>query len=160
MNLKQYFLTNNGAYKAHQKHAVKGIMVHSTGANNPWLKRLIAPDDGTLGRNEYNNHWNQDQPIGTEACAHAVIGKRADGSIATYQALPWDIAGWHSGPGWLGTANYMGWIGFEIMEDRLDDPVYFAAVYQEAVELTAYLCRFFSLDAMTAVKSHPPKVSR
>ena len=33
----------------------KGIMVHSTGAENPWLKRYVGPDDGLLGKNQYNN---------------------------------------------------------------------------------------------------------
>ena len=63
-------------------------MVHSTGANNPWLKRYVGPDDGLLGKNQYNNHWNQ--PMDREVCVHAFIGKLADGTVATYQTLPWD----------------------------------------------------------------------
>ncbi|MEC1375022.1 SPOR domain-containing protein [Heyndrickxia oleronia] len=98
-------------------------MVHSTGANNPWLKRYVGPDDGLLGKNQYNNHWNQDKPGGRQVCVHAFIGKLADGSIATYQTLPWNHRGWHAG----GTANNSH-IGFEICEDGV------------------YLCKLYGLS--------------
>ena len=148
MNLKTLFLTQNNCYKAGKRHTVKGIMVHSTGANNPWLKRYVGPDDGLLGPNPNNNHWNTPTPGGRSVCVHAFIGKLKDGSIATYQTLPWDMVGWHSGSGSLGSANNAnnnGYIGFEICEDGLTDPVYFNQVYQEAVELCAYLCKTFNI---------------
>lgn len=115
-------------------------MVHSTGANNPYLKRYVGPDDGLLGENQYGNHWNQDKPGGISVCVHAFIGKLADGSIATYQTLPWNMRGWHAG----GSANN-NYIGFEICEDGLDDAAYFNAVYREAVELCVYLCGQYGL---------------
>ena len=37
MNLHKLIFTENACYKAGRKITVKGIMVHSTGANNPWL---------------------------------------------------------------------------------------------------------------------------
>ena len=46
MNLHKLILTNNACYKAGKTIVPKGIMVHSTGANNPWLKRYVGPDDG------------------------------------------------------------------------------------------------------------------
>jgi len=140
MNLRKLILTQNDCYKSGKKIKPKGIMVHSTGANNPYLRRYVGPDDGLLGHNPYNNHWNQPRPDGQQKCVHAFIGKLADGSIATYQTLPWDHRGWHAG----GKANDTH-IGFEICEDGLDDPAYFAAVYREAVELCAYLCQQFGL---------------
>ncbi len=151
MNLKTLFLTNNDCYKSGKRHTVKGIMVHSTGANNPWLKRYVGPDDGLLGPNPYNNHWNTPKPDGRSVCVHAFIGKLQDGSIATYQTLPWDMVGWHSGSGSLGSAknaNNNGYIGFEICEDDLTDASYFNKVYTEAVELCAYLCKKFNLDPL------------
>ena len=72
-----------------------GVMVHSTGANNPNLKRYVGPDDGLLGVNQYGNHWNTATPGGSQVCVHAFIGKLKDGSIATYQTLPWNMQGWH-----------------------------------------------------------------
>lgn len=147
MNLHQCFLTKNKCYQTGAKMKPKGVMVHSTGANNPTLRRYVQPDDGLLGRNPNGNHWNRYQPGGSSVCVHAFIGKLRDGSIATYQTLPWDMRGWHAGSGKKGSANN-GYIGFEICEDGLTDPVYFAKVYQEAVELTAYLCKLYSLDPL------------
>jgi hypothetical protein len=80
MNLHKLILTNNACYKAGRTITPKGIMVHSTGANNPWLKRYVGPDDGLLGKNQYNNHWNQDKPGGRQVCVHAFIGKLANGT--------------------------------------------------------------------------------
>ncbi len=140
MNLRKLILTQNDCYKAGRTIVPKGIMVHSTGANNPELRRYVGPDDGLLGKNQYNNHWNQARPDGQQKCVHAFIGKLADGSIATYQTLPWDMRGWHAG----GKANDTH-IGFEICEDGLKDRAYFDRVYKEAVDLCAYLCRQFGL---------------
>ncbi|KIO68704.1 hypothetical protein B4064_1630 [Caldibacillus thermoamylovorans] len=141
MKLYKLILTNNACYKAGKTIELKGIMVHSTGANNPWLKRYVGPDDGLLGKNQYNNHWNQDKPGGRQVCVHAFIGKLADGSIATYQTLPWNHRGWHAG----GDANNTH-IGFEICEDGLTDASYFSAVYKEAVELCVHLCKLYGLS--------------
>ena len=140
MNLKQLYLTKNECYKTGRKIIPKGIMVLSTGANNPNLKRYVGPDDGLLGKNPYNNHWNQPRPDGRQVCVHAFIGKLKDGSIATYQTLPWNHRGWHAG----GDANNTH-IGFEICEDNLTDKNYFNKVYKEAVELAAYLCKQYKL---------------
>ena len=144
MNLRKLILTNNACYKAGKTITPKGIMVHSTGANNPNLKRYVGPDDGLLGKNQYNNHWNQDKPDGRQVCVHAFIGKLKDGSIATYQTLPWNHRGWHGGSGSKGSANDTH-IGFEICEDNLTDATYFNKVYKEAVELCVYLCRLYNL---------------
>lgn len=141
MNLQKLIFTNNDCYKAGKKIVPKGVMVHSTGANNPYLKRYVGPDDGKLGKNTYNNHWNQ--PMDRSVCVHAFIGKLNDGSIATYQTLPWDHRGWHGG----GDSNNTH-ISFEICEDGLTNKDYFNAVYTEAVELTAMLCKDYNLDPM------------
>ena len=138
MNLHQLIFTENACYKSGRKITPRGIMVHSTGANNPMLSRYVGPDDGFLGKNRYNNHWNQ--PMNTQVCVHGFIGKLADGSVATYQTLPWDHRGWHAG----GSANNTH-IGFEICEDGLEDGEYFREVYREAVELCAYLCKKYGL---------------
>ena len=140
MNLHKLFLTNNECYKVGRTITPKGIMVHSTGANNPNLKRYVGPDDGLLGVNQYGNHWNVERPGGRQVCVHAFIGKLKDGTIATYQTLPWNMRGWHGG----GSSNNTH-IGFEICEDGLTDASYFSAVYKEAVELCVYLCKQYGL---------------
>jgi N-acetylmuramoyl-L-alanine amidase len=146
MNLHKQLLTKNECYSKGVSITPVGVMVHSTGANNPNLKRYVQPDDGLLGTNNAGNDFNQYRPGGRQVCVHAFIGKLADGTIATYQTLPWAMRGWHSGKGSKGSANNMGYIGFEICEDGLTDSVYFGKVYREAVELTAYLCKLYKLD--------------
>lgn len=147
MRLKKLFLTKNECYTKGKTIVPKGIMVHSTAVNNPYLKRYVGPDDGLLGVNKYGNHWNRFRPGGKQVCVHAFIGKLNDGSVATYQTLPWTFMGWHSGRGNKGSAN-SSYIGFEICEDGLTDKTYFEKVYKEAVELVAHLCNEFDLDPL------------
>lgn len=145
MNLRKQLATKNDCYKAGTKRkSTKGIFWHSTGANNPTLKRYVQPDDGALGKNIYGNSWNRS---GLAKCCHAFIGKLASGKIATYQILPWGMRGWHAGTGKNGSAN-ASYIGFEICEDGLTDKAYAMKVYQEAVELTAYLCEMYKLNPL------------
>lgn len=140
MNLRKLILTENDCYKARRTINVKGAMLHSTAAKNPHLKRYVGPDDGALGVNKNNNHWNTPRPDGQKKCVHAFIGKLADGSIATYQTLPWTCRGWHAGD----TEGNEYYIGVEMCEDDLTDAAYFNAVYKEAVELFAFLCKEFN----------------
>jgi N-acetylmuramoyl-L-alanine amidase len=141
--IRKLYLTNNNCYKAGQYITPKGVMVHSTGANNPTLKRYLAPNDGLIGVNAYGNHWNQPTPDGQQKCVQGFIGKLDNGTVATYQTLPWNMRGWHAG----GAANNTH-IGFEICEDGLNDSVYFNKVYAQAVELTAYLCQQYNLNPL------------
>lgn len=140
MHLIKNYLTENDCYKKGKTIKPKGVMVHSTGVNNPFIKRYVQPNVNGIGENANRNHWNRP---GVQKCVHAFIGKLANGSIATVQTLPWNHRGWHCG----GDANDTH-ISFEICEDALTDKGYFAKVYQEAVELTAYLCKLYKLDPM------------
>ena len=153
MKIIQQYLTRNECYRAGRTIRPHGIMVHSTGANNPSVARYV-PGDEEIGRNTYGNHWDQtnteykakfDKKL--NKCAHAFVGKFADGSVGTVQTLPWNRRGWHCGRGKNGSGNDTH-ISFEICEDGLTDASYFKAVYQEAVELTAMLCREYNLDPM------------
>ena len=147
MNLHKLIFTKCDSYKAATKITPKGVMVHSTGANNPNLKRYVNPDDGLLGKNTNNNHYNMPN-VGKSV--HAFIGKLKDGSIATYQVLPFNYKSGHCGTGTKGKAYSANstHISFEICEDNLKDAEYFKKVYQEAVEFTAYLCKEYNLDPM------------
>ena len=144
MTLYRRFLTRNDCYAAGRTITPQGVMVHSTGANNPKVSRYV-PGDEVLGVNRNGNHW--DRP-GVDKCVHAFIGKIADGSVAAVQTLPWDRRGWHAGTGTSGRSANDTHIAFEICEDGLDDLDYFAAVYQAAAELTALLCRQYGLDPL------------
>jgi N-acetylmuramoyl-L-alanine amidase len=142
-DITQKFLTKNDCYKAGRKITPKGIMVHSTGANNPKLSRYIQPDDGILGKNPNQNDWNMG---GIDRCVHGFIGKDKNGKARIYQTLPWNHRGWHGG----GKSNDTH-IGFEICEDGLTDPIYFNEVYNLAVELCAFLCKEFNLTVDTVI---------
>ena len=154
MNLLTCIFTENRCYKTGASIKPKGVMVHSTGANNPNLRRYVQPVSTTpdragllarLGTNPNGNHWNR---AGLNVCVHGFIGKLADGSVAAVQTLPWNRRGWHAGDGSSGRSANDTHISFEICEDGLDDPDYFAQAYREAVELTALLCREYDLDPL------------
>ncbi len=154
MNLLTCIFTENRCYKTGATIKPKGVMVHSTGANNPNLRRYVQPVSTTpdragllarLGTNPNGNHWNR---AGLSVCVHGFIGKLADGSVAAVQTLPWDRRGWHAGNGSSGRSANDTHISFEICEDGLDDPDYFARAYREAVELTAMLCKQYGLDPL------------
>lgn len=134
---------NSDCYNQGVTQIPTGVQVHSTGANNPYLKRYVQPDDGRLGKNTNGNDHNKP---GGNVCANAYIGKLEDGTVAVYQTLPWDMRCWLSGSGSNGNANRLGYIGYEICEDGLTDRTYFDAVMEKAVLLTAYLCNAYSLS--------------
>lgn len=156
MTLIKQYLTRNDCYRTGAILAPGGIMVHSTGVENPNLSRYV-PGDDFIGQNQYENHWNQSNAEWSarfghtlDKCVHAFIGKAADGSVATVQTLPWDMRGWHAGK----RAGNDKYIGFEICEDGLDDLQYLGDVISEAVSLCAMLCRQFDLDPMTDIICH------
>ena len=155
-------------YKETSEMKVKGILWHSTGANNPNLKRYIQPSDirpihdtyskekwlTLLGKNKYKNDWNH---MTKKAGLNAWIGKLLDGKIAAVQTMPWEFSPWGCGKGRKGSCND-GWIQFEICEDNLSDKSYFNKVYQEACELTAYLCKLYNIDPKGTVLHNGVKV--
>lgn len=143
--------TNSKCYKNTGIMNPVGILWHSTGCNNPNLKRYVQPlttDTNyneiikLLGKNTYGNDWNH---VNVDAGLNCWIGKLADGSVATVQTMPWNYRPWGCGSGFRGSCNN-GWIQFEICEDALNDANYFNKVYKEACELTAYLCKLYNID--------------
>ena len=156
--------TNSTCYKGTNTMTVKGVLWHSTGANNPTLKRYVQPSDtpdkrdtvtlAQIGKNAYKNDWNH---IERQAGLNCWIGKLADGTVTTIQTMPWDYRPWGCGSGSKGSCN-SGWIQFEICEDGLTDKTYFNAVYKEACEITAYLCKMFNIDPNGTVNVNGVKV--
>ena len=148
--------TQSTCYKNTKEMTIKGVLWHSTGANNPYLKRYIQPskltqeaDSGPqdellelLGKNKYQNDWNHTyQRTGVNGW----IGKLADETVTTVQTMPWNFRPWGCGSGKKGSCND-GWIQLEICESDLKDKNYFKKVYKEACELTAYLCKLYNID--------------
>lgn len=144
-------LTNSTCYKGTKTMKPKGVLWHSTGANNTALSRYVQPYETDsnykelieiLGDNKYNNDWNH---ITYQAGVNAFIGKLADGTVSTVQTMPWNYKPWGCGRGSKGSCND-AFIQFEICEDSLTNKDYFNKVYKEACELTAYLCNMYNLD--------------
>ena len=160
--------TQSTCYKGTSEMTVKGVLWHSTGANNPTLKRYVQPSNvrpaedtyskeewlKILGKNQYNNDWNH---ISHQAGLNCWIGKLADGTVTTVQTMPWNWKPWGCGSGSKGSCN-SGWIQFEICEDGLTDKAYFEKVYKEACEITAYLCKMFNIDPKGTVTHNGVKV--
>lgn len=154
MKLLKCILTENDCFQTNRTIRPSGVMVHSTGANNPTLRRYVQPVASTPGReallaqlgvNSNGNHWNRP---GLDVCVHAFVGRLADGTPAAVQTLPWAHRGWHAGTGTSGQSANNTHISFEICEDNLTDPAYFHQAFQTAAELTAMLCREYGLDPM------------
>ncbi len=167
MRLRKQLLTKNECCIIGRTIHPEGVMVHSTGANNPNVSRYVPGDTemGYSGQPRWNAYHAGGKDIGPHAfvkgpktgackicgggqkCVHAFIGRFADGKVGTVQTMPWNCRGWHGASGKKGCCNNTH-VGFEICEDGLTDPAYFKAVYQEAVELTAMLCKKYGLDPL------------
>ena len=136
---------NNLCYIAAQKMVPKGIVVHSTGANNPCLKRYVdAPNE--VGINRYGNHWNVEKPGGRKVCVHAFIGYDHYMQVRVAELLPLDICCWGVGSGKHGSYNYdPAYIQFEICEDNLTEKTYYDNAFAVAAEYCAELCRTYGI---------------
>lgn len=155
MNILTCMLTQNRWYKSGKTIPMTGIVVHSSGANNPELRRYVQPTRGSggywdmmaqIGTNQYANDWNRaDQPYGM----HAFVGKLAGGGTAAVQTLPWNRFLWGCGSGKNGSYNNSH-IQFEICEDTTDG-AYTKAAYRAAAELCAQLCREFDIPVQRIV---------
>ncbi|HWS41488.1 MAG TPA: peptidoglycan recognition family protein [Pseudoflavonifractor sp.] len=142
MTITEHILTKNDCWKEGRTITPSGVMVHSPGVAQPNVDVFL-------------NTWNVP---GYAACVHAFVTK--DGAV---QTLPWNWRGWHAGSAAAGkvSANNTH-IGFEILEpaghtydgsvmvgyDSAKNAAYFAAVYRNAVELTAQLCKKYELDPL------------
>ena len=131
------YAKNNLCYKAARTMPTgspAGIIIHSTGANNPNLKRYVnAPE--ICGENPYRNYF--DRPD-SNVCPHAVIGKDKNGEVKAAKLLPWNVCCWGCGSGSKGSYNYSpAYIQIEVCEDALNDRAYF----EEAFGLVADLCK-------------------
>ena len=153
------YARNNGAFRAARKMpqgSPAGIIIHSTGANNPYLKRYVnAPD--ICGVNPYKNYF--DRP-NTDICPHAVIGKDRTGDVKAAKLLPWNICCWGCGSGSKGSYNYApAYIQIEICEDALTDQEYFDEAFSLAVELCQRLMHNYGIRPENVI-SHKEAYAR
>ncbi|MEG1072557.1 MAG: N-acetylmuramoyl-L-alanine amidase [Oscillospiraceae bacterium] len=141
MKLTQQFLTQNDCFSGGRTMIPRGVMVHSTGVAQPSPQAFIR-------------QWNkQDVPV----CVHAFVCE-----TGVIQTLPWNRRGWHAGTGTSGRSANNTHISFEICEpkghtyaggtmlnyDVAKNADYFAKIYQNAVDLTAMLCKEYRLNPL------------
>ncbi len=170
MDIIKAHATKNLCYIANKKMVPKGIVVHSTGANNPNLKRYVDSPEN-VGVNKYGNHWNQATPGGRKVCVHAFIGYDKNKVVRVAEILPLDICCWgvgaipydkygnelssaksskfhHYGPSY----NYdPAYIQFEICEDDLTDKEYYTRAFSVAAEYCAELCEKYGIPIANIV---------
>lgn len=151
MDIIKAYATKNLCYIAAQKMVPKGIVVHSTGANNPYLKRYVdCPEE--VGVNRFGNHWNTATPGGRKVCVHAFIGYDKNNKVRIAEILPLDICCWGVGGGSKGSFNYdPSHIQFEICEDDKSNAQYYRKAFDLAAEYCAYLCKKFGFVAESII---------
>ena len=149
MEIIQCYQTKNPCYRKGTPMKPVGIVVHSTGANNPHLCRYVDCPE-RLGVNRYGNHWNRPEAA---TLVHGAIGLDKEGVVTVVNTLPYTMAAWGVGKGSRGSYNYdpTGHIQFEMCEDDLTDPSYFDQVMGTAVAYCARLCREYGLAAESIV---------
>lgn len=146
MNLTKRFMTKNRCYTNQIKIKPTKLVLHSLGVAQPNANVLISSWDSQTA----------------EVSIHAFIMEHE-----VVQTLPWDHRAWHVGRGKNGSYNDCA-IGVEICEpsghkynggtmigyDVAKNKDYFAAVYKNAVELFAYLCKEFNLNPLKDIVCH------
>ena len=154
------YATNSGCYKKNKpmpSGSPMGIIVHSTGVNNPNLKRYVnAPD--ICGENIYKNYF--DRPD-CDVCPHGVIGKDKNGEVKAAKLLPWDICCWGCGNGSKGSYNYNpAYIQIEICEDDLTDREYFFKAFILMAQLCNRLMKNYPTIKLENIISHKEACAR
>lgn len=141
LSIKQQLLTQNDCCREGRPLKPQGVMVHSTGVAQPNPQVFLRS-------------WNKP---GVEKCVHAFVSQ--EGII---QTLPWTTRAWHAGTGTTGRSANNTHLSFECCEpsghtyqggtmvgyDPKANEGYFQNVYQNAVALTAMLCRQFQLNPL------------
>lgn len=146
MKITKNYLTKNRCFTNAKKIKITKLVLHSLGVAQPNADVLIKS-------------WNS--PL-KSVCVHAFI--ETDRII---QTLPWDYKAWHVGKGKNGSYNDCA-IGVEICEpkghtykgstminyDIKANESYFKKVYNNAVDLFAYLCDLYNLNPLKDIYCH------
>ena len=149
MNTIVAYATNNLCYQAAQPMKPTGLLIHSTGANNPNLKRYVnCPEE--CGENPNKNYWDNPTPEGYKLCVHAFIGYDKNKRVRDAQILPYNIASWGCGKGPKGSFNYNphGKIQVELCEDSMTNATYFKQVWEVTVDWCVDLCKRYDFDPL------------
>ncbi len=129
--------TYSGAYKANRRIKPKGIVIHSTGAENPNLWRWVNSPK-YAGENPNDNYFsgvNDERQV----LPHAVFGLDIDGKCAIIKILDYDYRCWGCGSGVKGSYNDSH-IQIEIAEDYGLTRAYLLDALNSVAEWAAIQC--------------------
>ncbi len=131
-----------------------GIVVHSTGADNEYLRRYCN-NEQALGKNKYGNFWGTGSSTeqADRGIPHAAIGLDINQNIAIAQVMPFNMRCWGCGSGKNGSYN-ISHLQFEICEDDTENGEYFTKAFDKAAQFCAYLMEKFPTIKTENIVSH------
>lgn len=167
MKVKSCICTHSSAYlhNPKMKTTPQGIVIHSTGANNPYIKRYVQPtaDNSNcreiltdIGKNEHNNDWNRVdlKTNPRRVCPHGIVGLNAKNEVCAYQILPYELCCNGCGKGKNGSYNtHPPYIQIETCEDDLRDTSYFLKCMAILAEWCAELSEVYGIP-INRIVSH------
>lgn len=136
------WMKNSTAYAKNMKLNPKGIVIHSSGRNMPYLYYYVQPsksdpeydflikDIGYNKRHNDYNHTHRDYDF------HYWIGKRKNGQVVTIMTYPWYLKTWND-----------DFIHIFVCEDDLNNEEYLRDCLNELIYLCNMLCQHFNWDS-------------
>lgn len=134
-------MTNSTQWAYHKKLTPKGIVIHSSGRNNPYLRQYVQPSKKDknyanlimqLGENRKHNDWNH---IHTSYNFHYWVGKDKSNDVVSVQTFPLNMKTWND-----------DYIHICICEDKLQDKTYLINCLYEVIYLCYVICKEFNWD--------------
>lgn len=128
-------MTNSTQWAYYKTLKPKGIIIHSSGRNNPYLRHFVQPSKNDenyediisqLGENKRHDDWNH---IHTAYNFHYWIGKDNFDNVVSIQTFPLDVKTWKD-----------SYIHICICEDNLDNPTYLTNCISKLIKLCKSLC--------------------
>jgi N-acetylmuramoyl-L-alanine amidase len=147
VNFLEEFQKENPWYTNPRPMNPAGIVLHSTGCNNPNLNRYVGSNNPLIGKNRYDNHWNHST---ANKCAHMFGGKLVDKTPAIVQTLPFTQKCACVGKGPKGSYNNTH-IQIEVCEDGLEDEKYYKDIFGMVETLFVALCKQFNIKVENIV---------
>lgn len=148
------YLSASKWYNSSGAYSPKGLLWHDTASDNVYIHRYVMPADNDpkkeeltklLGKNPYGNDYNHSGK-NLDKGVNAFVGTIADGkTVTSVVTAPYNKRPWGCGGGRFGSLNDTHW-QWEICQDNKKSVSYFKDVYEESIQLSAYLCKMFKID--------------
>ncbi len=132
----------------------RGIVIHSTAANNPYLRRYVL-DEKRCGVNPYKNYMGSENAAkgGNYTTPHAVAGLDINNQLAIAQLLPFTMKCYGCGQGTRGSYNDTH-IQIEMCEDDLTDSAYVSDMLEMVAKWCADIIREYPTIGINDIVSH------